>query len=353
VNRWGLRWQGLRWQGLRWRGLRWRDPLVLCAALLVWLSLLLSAAPARAHEIKPAVLGLKEVSPGRFLVNWSAPEPLGPAEPRAVPRFPAHCELLTAEGQRLSVVDCGARGLTGSIGFEPAVQLIDGVSVHVQWLSGAERFVVTQGYPPQIELSSLPQALDVRQRLNLALHYGKLGVEHIVFGWDHLLFVLGLMLIVRAPKLLLGTITAFTFAHSLTLAAASLGWAQVPSAPVELCIALSVLLLAVEAATQQQSWTRRAPWAVAFLFGLLHGLGFASALSDTGLPPGHVVVSLLSFNVGVELGQLCAMAAAALVWKSLARSARAAARLQFVVVLTLGTAATTWTLQRAEALLLQ
>lgn len=138
------------------------------------------------------------------------------------------------------------------------------------------------------------------------------GVAHILFGFDHLLFVLGLLLIVRRGWVLLGTITVFTVAHSITLALATLGLVHVPRPPVEAAIALSILLLAVEIVHMERGWsglTVRWPWVVPFSFGLLHGFGFASALADIGLPPGDIPLALFAFNVGVECGQLAFVAA--------------------------------------------
>jgi hydrogenase/urease accessory protein HupE len=133
------------------------------------------------------------------------------------------------------------------------------------------------------------------------------GVEHILFGFDHLLFVLALILIVRSGRLLLWTITAFTIAHSITLALATLGFVHVPGPPIEATIAMSILLLAVELVHLDRGrlgLSARWPWLVAFLFGLLHGFGFANALSDIGLPKGDIPLALFAFNVGVEFGQL-------------------------------------------------
>jgi hydrogenase/urease accessory protein HupE len=147
------------------------------------------------------------------------------------------------------------------------------------------------------------------------------GVEHILLGFDHLLFVLALILIVRSTRVLLWTITAFTLAHSITLALATLGVVRVPGPPVEATIALSILLLASEILRMQRgepSLTARRPWLVAFCFGLLHGFGFAGALAGLGLPPGDIPLALFAFNVGVELGQL-AFIAAVLVLMTLAR----------------------------------
>jgi hydrogenase/urease accessory protein HupE len=140
-----------------------------------------------------------------------------------------------------------------------------------------------------------------------ALGYGRLGIEHIARGVDHLLFVLGLLLIVRNRWMLVKAISAFTLAHSLTLAAATLGYVRAPIPPVEASIALSILLLGPEAVRVwrgETSFTIRHPWVVAFAFGLLHGFGFASGLASIGLPKGEIPLALLLFNVGVEAGQL-------------------------------------------------
>jgi hydrogenase/urease accessory protein HupE len=141
--------------------------------------------------------------------------------------------------------------------------------------------------------------------------YFVLGVEHILFGIDHLLFVFALVLIVRGAGLLVKTITAFTLAHSITLALATLGYVHVPSAPVEAVIALSIVFVASEIVRGQRDepgLTERAPWLVAGTFGLLHGFGFAGALSQVGLPANDIPLALLWFNVGVEAGQLAFVA---------------------------------------------
>jgi hydrogenase/urease accessory protein HupE len=139
------------------------------------------------------------------------------------------------------------------------------------------------------------------------LDYLRLGIEHILFGIDHLLFVLALILIVKGKRRLFKTITAFTLAHSITLAAATLGWVHIPSAPVEAVIALSIIFLAVELVHYYQGkkvFSSRYPWVVAFIFGLLHGFGFAGALANVGLPPNDIPLTLFLFNVGVETGQI-------------------------------------------------
>jgi hydrogenase/urease accessory protein HupE len=141
----------------------------------------------------------------------------------------------------------------------------------------------------------------------VAVTYLRLGIEHILFGFDHLLFVLALVILVRNWRRVALTVTSFTVAHSVTLAAATLGFVNVPGPPVEAAIALSIVLVAVEivnARNGKRSLTAEWPWLIAFCFGLLHGLGFAGALAEVGLPQHAIPVALLFFNLGVEVGQL-------------------------------------------------
>jgi hydrogenase/urease accessory protein HupE len=178
------------------------------------------------------------------------------------------------------------------------------------------------------------------------------GVEHILLGYDHLLFVFALMLIVRSLAMLLWTVTAFTAAHSITLALATLGVVDVPGPPVEATIALSIVLLAVEilrARAGEPSFTAQRPWLVAFTFGLLHGFGFAGALTEIGLPQADVPLALFAFNVGVELGQLAFVAAVLAAWSALRRvrwSTRVAARATVVATYFIGAVASFWFVER-------
>lgn len=156
------------------------------------------------------------------------------------------------------------------------------------------------------DVAALPESVRAPPAWDTAQLYLVLGIEHILLGFDHLLFVLGLLLLVQRGRVLVATITSFTVAHSITLALSSLGWVRLPAGPVEACIALSILLLAVELthSPDRESLTMRRPWVVAFAFGLLHGFGFAGALSALGLPEGQQALALATFNVGVEVGQL-------------------------------------------------
>jgi hydrogenase/urease accessory protein HupE len=190
-------------------------------------------------------------------------------------------------------------------------------------------------------------------RFEVARTYLLLGVEHILLGVDHLLFVLALLIIVRGGKRIVLTVTAFTVAHSITLVAATLGWLALPGAPVEAAIALSIAFLAREIA---MSWrghtglTERMPWLVAFVFGLLHGLGFAGALAEIGLPPKAIPVALLCFNVGVEVGQLLFVAAMlGLAWSARALLARWRPIPRWIPPYAIGAVASFWMIDRVVA----
>jgi hydrogenase/urease accessory protein HupE len=199
-------------------------------------------------------------------------------------------------------IDAGPDGLTGDrIEFGGLQLTITDVLVRVQMRDGAVSTTLVRPNRPWIEIAAAPGLPAVVRA------YVQHGIEHILFGFDHLLFVLALILIVRSRRTLLWTITAFTLAHSITLSLATLGLVHVPGPPVEAMIALSIMLLACEIIRLrcgQVSLTSRWPWIVAFSFGLLHGFGFASALTDIGLPQGDIPLALFSFNVGVEIGQL-------------------------------------------------
>ena len=196
----------------------------------------------------------------------------------------------------------------------------------------------------------------------IAATYLHLGVEHILFGFDHLLFVLALVILVRGWKRVAVTVTAFTIAHSITLAAATLGFVNVPAPPLEATIALSIMLVAVEilnARRGKPSLTERLPWLVAFCFGLLHGFGFAGALAEVGLPQHSIAVALLFFNVGVEIGQLIFVVAILSMISLLcyvasrllepARIRPALDRLDVTVAYAIGVMAAYWLIERTTA----
>jgi hydrogenase/urease accessory protein HupE len=284
---------------------------------IAMLTALLCAAPAFAHRLSPAFFGLTETAPNTFDVQWKVSISGGLAAVLE-PQVPAGCTL--TEVVRTYVVDDirlqhGALacpdGLAGkAFTVNGLAQTQTDVLLRVDYLDGTASNQRLTPDAPTVEIPERPGAFEVVRT------YLVLGVEHILLGIDHLLFVLALLLIVNGIGRLVATVTAFTVAHSITLGAATLGLVHVPSAPVEAIIALSILFLASELARQSTAasrstddLTRRFPWLVAFAFGLLHGFGFAGALSEVGMPQHAVPLALLFFNVGVELGQLLFIAA--------------------------------------------
>ena len=203
-------------------------------------------------------------------------------------------------------IDAGPNGLAGERIEFPGLQLtITDVLVRVEMLDGRKWTTIVHPSQPWVEIVAS------QSRLGVVETYIVQGIRHILFGADHMLFVLGLLLIVKDRWMLLKTVTAFTVAHSITLAIATLGYAEVPVVPLNAAIALSILFLGPEIVRSwrgETSFTIRHPWVVAFAFGLLHGFGFASALTSAGLPHHELPLALLSFNVGVELGQLGSIA---------------------------------------------
>ena len=277
--------------------------------LAVLLGSLTAAPTADAHEIRPAYLEITETAPGRYAVLWRTPVLSGMRLPVRLGFPDGVRDVWDPIVQELSdsllerrTIDAGASGLGGKrIAFTGLQGTITDVLVRVAMLDGTHSTTLVRPSHPWVEIGESMGSLAIMRT------YWTHGVEHIVFGFDHLLFVLALMLIVRSRRILFVTITAFTVAHSITLALATLSVVHVPGPPVEAAIALSILLLAVEIVRLERGeigLSARWPWGVAFAFGLLHGFGFASALSDLGLPSGDVPLALFAFNVGVECGQL-------------------------------------------------
>ena len=294
------------------------------AGLIVWL-LVLCAAGANAHEVRPGFLELREVAAHEFLMTWKVPA-LGALHLGIEPRLPGSCQPVTApislEADGAFIEHSHVRCEGGLAGQTIAIDGLDAtltdVLVRVETTNGGVSTARLTPSSPRFDVPVQPRALQVVRA------YVGLGVEHILFGIDHLLFVFCLLLLVRRLRTLLTTITAFTLAHSITLALATLGFVHVSAAPVEATIALSIVFLASELAqgeTGRSATTRKYPWLIAFSFGLLHGLGFAGALAEIGLPHGEIPLALFSFNVGVELGQL-AFVLAVLSIGLLLRSAR-------------------------------
>jgi hydrogenase/urease accessory protein HupE len=272
------------------------------------LSLLLSA-PSLAHEARPAYLEIKETAPGKFSVLWRTPVLAGMRLPLVLKipddvknlKAPVVQELADSLVERRSI-DAGPNGLSGKRIEFPGLQLtITDVLVRAEMLDGRKWTTIARPSQPWVEVAASQTWWDVIGT------YLVEGIRHILFGADHLLFVLGLLLIVKNRWMLLKTVTAFTVAHSITLAIATLGYAEAPVLPLNAAIALSILFLGPEIVRSwrgETSFTIQHPWVVAFAFGLLHGFGFASALTSAGLPRSELPLALVSFNVGVEVGQL-------------------------------------------------
>jgi hydrogenase/urease accessory protein HupE len=215
--------------------------------------------------------------------------------------------------------------------------------VRIYWRSGDRQVVTLTSAQPKVQLFG--SAKDERAGSEVATAYFSLGIEHILTGFDHLLFVISLLFLVGFRKRLIATITAFTLAHSVTLAASALGLLVLRSPPVEASIALSIVLVSAEALYQRETWTRRWPALVAFVFGLVHGLGFAGALKEIGLPEQHVSMALLTFNLGVEAGQLLVVALAWGLTLLLVRT-KLAAQLKVPALYGIGAIAAYWSLAR-------
>jgi hydrogenase/urease accessory protein HupE len=264
-----------------------------CFALLTTFA----ATPARAHEMSMAEMEVREISPGEFLWHWSAASDKRPmADGELRPSWPKTCAV--APG----ILRCKPDGLKGTLAMEGVGERYSAAMVRIVWLDGQSRVYTLTSAQPTVELYG--SADDRRGRGEIAKAYLVLGVEHILSGIDHLMFVVGLLFLVGFRRQLIGTITAFTLAHSLTLACSIFGWVSLRPPPVEACIALSIVLVAAEALRQRATLAKRVPALVSFVFGLVHGLGFAGALKDVGLPQSHLPLALLCFNVGVEVGQL-------------------------------------------------
>ncbi len=277
------------------------------------LTLFFAVSTAFADEIRPGFLEIKEIEANTFFILWKVPA----KENRKLaitPHFPDTCRPLsdvhTAFPAGAAVQRWRLKCPQGLVDQSIAIDGLSGtntdVLVRLAHADGRLQTVHLNPSNPAFRVAANPTTLMV------ARTYLVLGVEHILAGIDHLLFVFALLLIVVSLRQLLWTITAFTIAHSITLAGATLGWLSLPQQPVEAIIALSIVLLAVEVIRYQRGEigiTARWPWLVAFTFGLLHGFGFAGALEEIGLPQTAVPLALIFFNLGVECGQLLFVAA--------------------------------------------
>lgn len=320
-------------------------------ALLMVSLVMLWVTPGSAHELWPAYLQIDEIGAGRYEVLWKRPQRGGRGLALSVTwpegcrdALPALSEMVAGAAIERRLIDCGPSGLAGQrIGIDGLAATFTDALVRIRTSDGRVQANLLKPASSEFQIEG------ARPAYRVAGEYFILGVEHILGGVDHLLFVLGLVLIVRNARRLVATVTAFTIAHSITLAAAVLGLAKVPQAPVEAVIALSILFLASELARQkrgQTGLTARAPWLVAFSFGLLHGFGFAGALAQIGLPPTDIPLSLLAFNLGVEAGQLSFIAAVLVViwaWRRVMVTPR---WLQEVPAYAIGSLAAFWLVER-------
>jgi len=291
------------------------------ALLWICLGLALFPASARADELRPAYVEMTEQSPGQWSLLWkaSANSRLGQSGEIMMP------ENCVVEGERQREYS-GSNILTRlALRCDGSVQ---GQSIGLKGLELSTTDALVRIAPLDSAMQTLrltpdqPVAALARPSVisNVAATYTILGIEHILLGFDHLFFVLALVLLLKGGWLVAKTVTAFTIAHSFTLVGTTLGWLSLPSQPVEAVIALSIIFLAVEVVKSRPDDIRLSgqfPWIVAFLFGLLHGFGFAGALAEIGLPEGDVPLALLTFNLGVEIGQLVIVAVALAVLHSL------------------------------------
>jgi hydrogenase/urease accessory protein HupE len=320
--------------------------LLLIILALVW--------PAAAHELRPAYLELTEGEPGYFAVLWKVPA-AGDHRLGLYLRLPASCHNTTEPASAIEnnayferwkvACDGGLKGKT--ITIDGLRSTLTDVLARISWADGSVEVERLTPEQPSLTLNGAQTVWEV------ARTYFMLGVEHILGGIDHLLFVLALMLLIRDSWMLVKTITAFTLAHSITLTGAALGYLSLLQAPVEAVIALSIAFVARELILMKPGERRLSeayPWVVAFSFGLLHGFGFAGALKEIGLPQGDVPLALFTFNLGVEAGQLVFVAGMAVLY----RAAMTMTRLPFpplrtAMAYSIGAAATFWLLSRLDA----
>jgi len=285
------------------------------------LILLLASQTSWGHEVRPGYLLLKQLDAETYEVVWRVPA-RGDLRLGIYAHLPDSC-MPQADKQAWQdggyivehwVARCPG-GLTGSeVRIDGLAATLTDVLARVERQDGTTQTARLSPSSPVFTVSATESWQQV------AATYTELGIEHILLGIDHLLFILALLMIVAGWRKLVATVTAFTLAHSMTLAAATLGWVHVPQAPVEAVIALSILFVAIEIVHWRQGRpgiTRSKPWLVAFTFGLLHGFGFAGALAAVGLPEHAIPLALLFFNLGVEMGQLMFIAAVFAVWSVL------------------------------------
>jgi hydrogenase/urease accessory protein HupE len=316
----------------------------------LFLALIGWSMPVRADELRPGYLELTQKDAAHWQMIWKAPV-LGGLATRSRPALPAFCTVGPAESRLDGGNIVAAMPVTCT---RPLDGQQVGISGMEQSFTDALVRIAPLGRPVQAERLTPERPMvtvhAVLERWQVARTYLLLGVEHILTGYDHLLFVIALVLLLGRPWVVIKAATAFTVAHSLTLAGTTLGLFGLAQAPVEALVALSIVFLAVEIVKQREGAPRlseRIPWAIAFFFGLIHGFGFAGALREIGLPESDVPISLLTFNVGVELGQLAIIAAVLAILALLRRHAPDLRRpATIAATYAIGTVASFWFIER-------
>jgi hypothetical protein len=327
--------------------------------LFIWLLplLLISSIGVLADEFRPALLQINEREGGWIDVTWKVPM-AGEKVLALTPVLPEFLEPLgPGSGHRTggvwivsSVYSSGGRTLNGAtVGVDGLSLIPADVVVQINLLDGAQHSAILRSTSSRF---TIPEQVT---KMQLAVSYWRMGTIHILEGFDHLLFLLTLLLIVTGFWQLLKTVTAFTLAHSLTLALATLGVVHIPQVPTEAVISLSIVLLAVEVVRKnagQLTLSEQYPWLIAFTFGLVHGLGFAGALSEIGVPQNAVPLALLMFNVGVETGQILFVVTVSLLLAGLHRvHIPSAVGLARAAPYAIGGIAAFWTIERVAAFL--
>jgi hydrogenase/urease accessory protein HupE len=310
-----------------------------------------------AHESQPGAVEIEQTAPDRYRITWRAPIYYGQPHPARL-ELPEEWQTVGQPTQRRRASDTifertistGGASVDGQVIRFPGLETtITDVFIRVTRLDGSQMTAVARPTRPWAELrGERPWHVNAREYLMLGFH-------HILLGIDHLLFVLGLLLIVKGRMALIKTITSFTIAHSITLGIATLGFAQAPLPPLNAAIALSILFLGPEVVRARRggtSLTIRYPWLIAFGFGLLHGFGFASGLSTTGMPKAELPWALLWFNAGVELGQLLfVFAALGLAWAFTVLRVMWPRWVLWLPGYTVGSLGAYWTIQRVVLLI--
>jgi len=311
---------------------------------LLWVTII----PCYAHAPSLAVLSLQENEAGSFTLSWQTAPGFSSRDEAFISlplNFPSHCSFSARQ------LNCGKDGLTGEIGFTKFDRNISALVLKITWRDGDIRNYTLTSSKNTIHITKNDHA--PTSFFDTGFDYLNLGIEHILFGIDHLLFVLGLLWLAREIKLLIKTITAFTIAHSITLGGAALGWFGIPVMPVEAIIALSIVYVATEAVRKydnRHGLTAHYPWVVAFCFGLLHGFGFANALSNIQLPEENTLSALLFFNIGIEFGQLIFVTIILFIYRAIRTLPVSIPRwIELMPLYTIGSLAMFWVFERIFA----